>query len=177
MRVFATTPRNLCQFSFSWAHLKDLNVLFPMSQRFSTSHISLIYFVSLTALCIFTAYLPTRWLCRQVIMIVGLIQPKHLIDCCHATLSVCSALSAYARPSGSRKLTPGLRPGVRADSDRQGILKCVSNGRRYDRKTLKSGCLSLLTIRSFGARDGLGLTVRVWFGGSVRAIDSLSNAV
>eukprot|EP00116_Pleurobrachia_bachei_P010283 sb/3470545/ len=40
-------------------------------------------------------------------------------DCCHATLSVCSALSAYARPSGSRKLTPGLRPGVRAD--RQGI--------------------------------------------------------
>eukprot|EP00116_Pleurobrachia_bachei_P010791 sb/3471053/ len=32
------------------------------------------------------------------------------------------------------------------------------------RKTLKSGCLSLLTIRSFGARDGLGLTVRVWLG-------------
>eukprot|EP00116_Pleurobrachia_bachei_P007100 sb/3467362/ len=31
-------------------------------------------------------------------------------------------------------------------------------------KTLKSGCLSLLTIRSFGARDGLGLTVRVWLG-------------
>eukprot|EP00116_Pleurobrachia_bachei_P016031 sb/3476293/ len=33
-----------------------------------------------------------------------------------------------------------------------------------ERKTLKSGCLSLLTIRSFGARDGLGLTVRVWLG-------------
>eukprot|EP00116_Pleurobrachia_bachei_P000598 sb/3460860/ len=32
------------------------------------------------------------------------------------------------------------------------------------RKTLKSGCLSLLTIRSFGARDGLGLSVRVWLG-------------
>eukprot|EP00116_Pleurobrachia_bachei_P014967 sb/3475229/ len=32
------------------------------------------------------------------------------------------------------------------------------------KKTLKSGCLSLLTIRSFGARDGLGLTVRVWLG-------------
>eukprot|EP00116_Pleurobrachia_bachei_P008755 sb/3469017/ len=48
-------------------------------------------------------------------------------------------------------------------------------------KTLKSGCLSLLTIRSFGARDGLGLSVRVWLGfglgGSVRAIDSLSDAV
>eukprot|EP00116_Pleurobrachia_bachei_P013846 sb/3474108/ len=29
-------------------------------------------------------------------------------------------------------------------------------------KTLKSGCLSLLTIRSFSARDGLGLSVRVW---------------
>eukprot|EP00116_Pleurobrachia_bachei_P012625 sb/3472887/ len=40
---------------------------------------------------------------------------------------------------------------------------------------------SLLTIRSFGARDGLGLSVRVWLGfglgGSVRAIDSLSDAV
>eukprot|EP00116_Pleurobrachia_bachei_P013886 sb/3474148/ len=49
-----------------------------------------------------------------------------------------------------------------------------------DWKTLKSGCLSLLTIRSFGARDGLGLSVRVWLGfglgGSVRAIDSLSDA-
>eukprot|EP00116_Pleurobrachia_bachei_P015178 sb/3475440/ len=31
-------------------------------------------------------------------------------------------------------------------------------------KTLKSGCLSLLTIRSFGAHDGLGLSVRVWLG-------------
>jgi hypothetical protein len=48
-------------------------------------------------------------------------------------------------------------------------------------KTLKSGCLSLLTIRSFGARDGLGLSVRVWLGfglgDSVRANDSLSDAV
>eukprot|EP00116_Pleurobrachia_bachei_P016327 sb/3476589/ len=37
-------------------------------------------------------------------------------------------------------------------------------------KTLKSGCLSLLTIRSFSARDGLGLSVRVWlgFGSGVR---------
>eukprot|EP00116_Pleurobrachia_bachei_P010692 sb/3470954/ len=35
---------------------------------------------------------------------------------------------------------------------------------RFKRKTLKSGCLSLLTIRSFSARDGLGLTVRVWLG-------------
>eukprot|EP00116_Pleurobrachia_bachei_P011752 sb/3472014/ len=33
------------------------------------------------------------------------------------------------------------------------------------RKTLKSGCLSLLTIRSFGACNGLGLSVRVWFRG------------
>eukprot|EP00116_Pleurobrachia_bachei_P018371 sb/3478633/ len=40
---------------------------------------------------------------------------------CHATQSVSSALSAYARPSGSRKLTPGLRPGVRAD--RQGTCQ------------------------------------------------------
>eukprot|EP00116_Pleurobrachia_bachei_P011583 sb/3471845/ len=49
------------------------------------------------------------------------------------------------------------------------------------RKTLKSGCLSLLTIRSFGTHDVLGLSVRVWLGfglgGSVRAIDSLSDAV
>eukprot|EP00116_Pleurobrachia_bachei_P012736 sb/3472998/ len=47
-----------------------------------------------------------------------------------------------------------------------------------NRKTLKSGCLSLLTIRSFSARDELGLSVRVWLGFglglSVRAIDSLS---
>ena len=49
------------------------------------------------------------------------------------------------------------------------------------RKTLKSGCLSLLTIRSFSARDGLGLSVRVWLGFglglSVRAIDSLTDTV
>eukprot|EP00116_Pleurobrachia_bachei_P018702 sb/3478964/ len=48
-------------------------------------------------------------------------------------------------------------------------------------KTLKSGCLSLLTIRSFSARNELGLSARVWLGfclgGSVRAIDSLSDAV
>eukprot|EP00116_Pleurobrachia_bachei_P010931 sb/3471193/ len=43
----------------------------------------------------------------------------HIWNSCHATLSVCSALSASA--SGSRKLTPGLRPGVRAD--RQGICQ------------------------------------------------------
>eukprot|EP00116_Pleurobrachia_bachei_P015108 sb/3475370/ len=35
---------------------------------------------------------------------------------------------------------------------------------KLSRKTLKSGCLSMLTIRSFSARDGLGLTVRVWYG-------------
>eukprot|EP00116_Pleurobrachia_bachei_P014265 sb/3474527/ len=34
----------------------------------------------------------------------------------------CLERLAYARPSGSRKLTPGRRPGVRAD--RQGISKC-----------------------------------------------------
>eukprot|EP00116_Pleurobrachia_bachei_P009429 sb/3469691/ len=49
------------------------------------------------------------------------------------------------------------------------------------RKTLKSGCLSLLTIRSFGARDGLGLSVRVWLGFGlglpVKAIDSLTDTV
>eukprot|EP00116_Pleurobrachia_bachei_P009767 sb/3470029/ len=40
-----------------------------------------------------------------------------------------------------------------------------SNWRRFRRSAFqKSGCLSLLTIRSFGARDGLGLTVRVWLG-------------
>ena len=33
LRVFATAPRNLRQFWFSWAHLIDLNVLFPMSPR------------------------------------------------------------------------------------------------------------------------------------------------
>eukprot|EP00116_Pleurobrachia_bachei_P017720 sb/3477982/ len=48
-------------------------------------------------------------------------------------------------------------------------------------KTLKSGCLSLLTIRSFSVCDELGLSVRVWLGfglwGSVRAIDFLSDAV
>ena len=42
--------------------------------------------------------------------------------------------------------------------DRKVIFDCSK------RKTLKSGCLSLLTIRSFGARDVLGLTVRVWLG-------------
>eukprot|EP00116_Pleurobrachia_bachei_P004461 sb/3464723/ len=36
--------------------------------------------------------------------------------------------------------------------------------RLINRKRLKSGCLSLLTIRSFGARNGLGLSVRVWLG-------------
>ena len=48
-------------------------------------------------------------------------------------------------------------------------------------RTLKSGCLSLLKIRVFGARDGLGLSVRVWLGFglglSVRAIDSLTDTV
>eukprot|EP00116_Pleurobrachia_bachei_P003226 sb/3463488/ len=48
------------------------------------------------------------------------------------------------------------------------------------RKTLKSGYLSLLTIRSFSALDGLGLSVgglfRFGLGSSVRAIDSLSCA-
>eukprot|EP00116_Pleurobrachia_bachei_P013095 sb/3473357/ len=49
------------------------------------------------------------------------------------------------------------------------------------RKTLKSGCLSLLTIRSFSAREGLGLTVMAWvwlgFGLGVRLglSDSLSD--
>ncbi len=49
----------------------------------------------------------------------------------------------------------------------------------HNRKTLKSGCLSLLKIRSFSAHDGLGLSVRVWLGFglglSVRAIDSLDS--
>eukprot|EP00116_Pleurobrachia_bachei_P017560 sb/3477822/ len=57
----------------------------------------------------------------------------------------------------------------------------VENARTRDRKTLKSGCLSLLTIRSFGARDELGLSVRVWLGFGlglpVRAIDSLTDTV
>eukprot|EP00116_Pleurobrachia_bachei_P018158 sb/3478420/ len=60
------------------------------------------------------------------------------------------------------------------------IQNMTRPGAESERKTLKSGCLSLLTIRSFGARDGLGLSVRVWLGfglgGSVRANDSLSDA-
>eukprot|EP00116_Pleurobrachia_bachei_P014764 sb/3475026/ len=45
----------------------------------------------------------------------------------------------------------------------------IFNFTKKTRKTLKSGCLSLLTIslltiRSFGARNGLGLTNRVWLG-------------
>ena len=44
----------------------------------------------------------------------------------------------------------------------------------YAKKTLKSGCLSLLTIRSFGARDGLGLSVRVWLGFGLRGRLGLS---
>eukprot|EP00116_Pleurobrachia_bachei_P003369 sb/3463631/ len=54
-----------------------------------------------------------------------------------------------------------------------GLAKTVEWGHQT-RKTLKSGCLSLLTIRSFGARDGLGLTVRVWLGFGLRVRLGLS---
>eukprot|EP00116_Pleurobrachia_bachei_P015748 sb/3476010/ len=40
---------------------------------------------------------------------------------CYAVCLIGTKRLAYARPSGSRKLTPGLRPGVRADT--QGICQ------------------------------------------------------
>eukprot|EP00116_Pleurobrachia_bachei_P014373 sb/3474635/ len=50
--------------------------------------------------------------------LLGSFAMLHCLSVRHC-LSVC--LFAYARPSGSRKLTPGLWPGVRAD--RQGICQ------------------------------------------------------
>eukprot|EP00116_Pleurobrachia_bachei_P009704 sb/3469966/ len=72
------------------------------------------------------------------------------------------------RPLYSNERHPvGMRcnPLMRATRN-EGIERKAA--REKPRKTLKSGCLSLLTIRSFGARDGLGLTVRVWLGFGLR---------
>eukprot|EP00116_Pleurobrachia_bachei_P016105 sb/3476367/ len=74
----------------------------------------------------FVTFESTLQLCGLLFRLLGCSSFTHFVAtqstnfsilCCHATLSVSSALL----PSGSRKLTPGLRPGVRAD--RQGTCQ------------------------------------------------------
>eukprot|EP00116_Pleurobrachia_bachei_P009315 sb/3469577/ len=101
-------------------------------------------------------------------------------------LALSEAPSSNCKSQHATSLEYAAEPSLRESGGRNSQAKRVKKisytlGSIICRKTLKSGCLSLLTIRSFGARDGLGLSVRVWLGfglgGSVRAIDSLSDAV
>eukprot|EP00116_Pleurobrachia_bachei_P017774 sb/3478036/ len=75
------------------------------------------------------------------------------------------ALGTCSACQGKNESTTEKNAQLSADTNLKKVLRAAQFLLGPFWKTLKSGCLSLLTIRSFGARDGLGLSVRVWFEG------------